>query len=185
MRTFLSTLLLFIISCSHSSDEVQVVNTLKNASELATTEFVITKIISSTKSNKVLGIRITADATFMANSEASVKTGIDLKEFGAKDIKIKGKRIEIQLPEVKILHFSYPPNKIEVIKKFSRRNYFNSFTIEERDALYREAEATIRQNLHAYGITETTENNTRKLFTHLLKKLGFKDIEISFRKSSS
>lgn len=183
MRYYLFSLLVLFVACQSKPDAAQVHSELQKSAELATTEFVLTKIISATKSNKVLGFRVTPDATFMASTEAKIKTGIDLSQLKAEHIRIEEKTVSVRLPAVKLLHFSYPPDKMEMIQEYTRKNYFNAFSIQEKTKLYQQAETDIKNHLQEYGFYEETEANTKQLLTHLLTSMGFEEVNVSFREA--
>lgn len=184
MRYCLLLYLALFVACQSEPDANQVHGVLQKSAELATTEFVLTKIISATKSNKVLGLRVTPDATFMASTEARIKTGIDLTQLKPKHVQVEEKTVRVKLPAVKLLHFSYPPDKMEMIQEYTRKNYFNAFSIQEKIKLYQQAETEIRNHLQEYGFYDEAEANTKQLFTHLLTSMGFERVEVSFQETA-
>ncbi len=171
---FLST------SCRQNPDRALVISKLKNSAKLATVEYVVTKIITTRDQNW-----LAKDAYFFAETEASIKAGIDLDKLTEEDIKIDGTRISIQLPPIEIINFSYPAEGFRVIEKYSDQAAvfkWNSINVATKDDLYRQGEADIRQNIDNLGIIKTAQKNTRTLLTPILRLSGFDEIYITFKK---
>ena len=174
----LSFLLFFITSCEQEPDRAVVVSKLKSSAKLATVEYVITKVVSA-KNEKLL-----SKTYFFAESEATVKAGIDLNKLREEDIIIEGKKINITLPEIEIISFSYPADAIKVIKGYtydSKVFTWNNFGLEERDELYRQAEQDIRNSIKDLGITKTAKKNTIKFLEPILRSVGYTEIYIQFK----
>ncbi len=178
-------IILFLISFTFSCQESHraiVVSKIKSASKLATVEFTLDKIVFATKDKRFLGIIRLNQAAFLAYTQATVKTGIDLNKLQEDDIKIEGKRITLNLPAVEVLNFSYPIEKYRVDESVKREKFLVKFNIEDYDDLYRKAEIDIRNNLKYLGLVKTTEEKTRLLMESLLKNLGYEEIYIDFKK---
>ncbi len=178
-------IIVLIIALSVSCKENQralVVSKIKSASKLATVEFTLDKIVFATKDKKFLGIIRLNQAAFLAYTQATVKTGIDLNKLKEEDIKIEGKRITLMLPAIEVLNFSYPVEKYRVDESVKRKKFLVKFNIEDYDDLFRQAEIDIRNNLKYLGLVKTTEEKTRLLMQGLLKNLGYNEIYIDFKK---
>lgn len=172
------TVLLF--SCK-KNERALVVGKIQNASDLATTEFVIDKIVFGTKTKKLALLKI-SEASFMAYSKARVKAGIDLSKIKEADIRIEDTKIHLELPPVEVINFSYPPSSFVEDSLISDPKVFlNKIDIRDQEEFFRLAELDIRENLRYMGIVRTTQNNTRQLFQILLSSLGYDEIYISFK----
>ena len=161
----------------------EVVNKLKSSAKLATVEYVVTKVISAKKERLIL-----KDVTFFAETEATIKAGIDLNKLREQDIVIVNKKINLTLPPIEIISFSYPAEGYKIIKKYSDSESllkWNSIGIEDRDALFRKGEEDIRANIDNLGITKTAEKKTIQFLTPILKSAGFDEIYIQFREDKS
>jgi hypothetical protein len=168
-------------SCSREPDRALVISKLKNSAKLATVEYIVTKVISAKDKNW-----FAKDAYFFAETEATIKAGIDLEKLKEDDVKITGKRISITLPPVEIINFSYPAEGFKVIEKYSDQESifkWNSIDVKEKDNLYRQGEADIRENIDDLGIIKTAQTNTRTLITKILAFSGFEEIYIEFKDS--
>lgn len=184
IATFSLAIILFsATSCSREPDRALVISKLKNSAKLATVEYVVTKIISAKDNNW-----FTKDAYFFAETEATIKAGIDLEKLKEDDVKITDNRISITLPAIEILNFSYPAEGYKVIKQYSDDPSifkWNSISVEQKDNLYRQGEKDIRENIKNLGIIKTAESNTRTLIKKVLSLSGFEEIYIDFKPENS
>lgn len=174
-------LLIFNSSCNRNPDRALVISKLKNSAKLASVEYVVSKVITTHDQNW-----LAKDAYFFAETQASIKAGIDLDKLQEEDIKIDGTRISILLPPIEIINFSYPAEGFKVIKKYTDQAAifkWNTINVASKDDLYRQGEADIRESIDDLGIVKTAQKNTRLLLTSILRLSGFDEIYISFKKS--
>ncbi|MBC8489886.1 MAG: DUF4230 domain-containing protein, partial [Bacteroidetes bacterium] len=174
-------ILIIAFSCKQN-DRAIVVSRIKAASKLATVEFTVDKVVFATKDKKFLGIIRLNQAAFLAYTQAYIKTGIDLYKLKPEDVEIDGKMINLLLPAVEVINFSYPVEKYRVDKSVKSKKFLVKFKIEDYDDLFRQAEIDIRNNLKYLGMVKTTEDKTRLLMESLLKNLGYNEIYIDFKK---
>lgn len=173
--------LLFFSSCKKEEKRYLVVSKIKSAAKLATTETIVDKVVFGSQERRFLGFVRLNEARFVAASQAIVKAGIDLEKLRADDIKIEDKRIEINLPSVEVLNFSYPFTLFEIDNAITDNAFLNKIDIEDHEYFYQQAELDIRRNLQHLGIRQTTEQKTRLMMTGLLKNLGYEEIYLTFR----
>lgn len=170
-----------VFSSCKKNERALVVGKIQNASDLATTEFVIDKIVFGTKTKKLALLKI-SEASFMAYSQAKVKAGIDLSKIREADIRIEGTKIHLELPPIEVINFSYPPASFVEDSLISDPKVFlNKINIRDQEEFFRLAELDIRENLRYIGIVRTTQNHTRQLFHVLLGSLGYEEIYITFK----
>lgn len=170
-----------LFSSCKKNERALVVGKIQNASDLATTEFVIDKIVFGTKTKKLALLKI-SEASFMAYSQAKVKAGIDLSKIKEADIRIEGTKIHLELPPIEVINFSYPPASFVEDSLISDPKVFlNKINIRDQEEFFRLAELDIRENLRFIGIVRTTQNHTRQLFQVLLGSLGYEEIYITFK----
>lgn len=181
-KSFIFILMIFILfsSCKEEKRAI-VVSKIKQASKLATTEFTIDKTIFATRDKKLLGLIKINQAAFLAYTQATVKTGINLDNLQPSDIEINGKMIRLQLPHVEVINFSYPVEKYKIDYEVSNTPFLNKFSVEDYDRFFQQAEIDIRNNLKYLGLVKTTEDKTRQMIEILLKNLGFTEIYIHFK----
>jgi hypothetical protein len=173
--------ILMLAGC-HQDERGLVVGKLQRASDLATTEFTVDKIVHGTKTKKIAWFIKLSEARFLAYSQAKIKAGIDLSDIAEEDVQIEGKKITLQLPPIKIINFSYPPSSFQEDTLVSDPSAFlNSISVADQETFFREAELDIRNNLEYMGIVETTQNHCQTMLYQLLRSLGYEEIYISFR----
>lgn len=184
-RSYLPLLLILILfSCKKEDERGLVVGKIQKASDLATTEFTIDKLVHGTKTKKAWFFTL-QEARFLAYSQAKVKTGIDLGKLTIDDIEIRNDIINVTLPPIRVINFSYPPESFHLDSLISDPNQFmNRISVQEQEVFFRQAELDIRNNLKYIGIVETTQQNTRTLLTRLLGSLGYNEIHINFSSDS-
>src|SRR6478609_5664674 len=173
-------LLCILTSCKNNERSI-VVSKIKQSAKLATTETVIDKIVFGTSERKLLGIIHLNTARFAASSQAIIKTGIDLNKLEPSDITITNGRIELRLPTVEVINFSYPFSRFKIDESITEDKFLNSIDIYDQENFYRLAELDIRNNLKYTGIRQATEQKTPLLREGLLKNLGYQEIYITFR----
>lgn len=185
-RNILFSLVILLCFSSCKKDRrAFVVGKIHAASKLATTEFTIDKMVHGTKSKKLLWLVKLNEARFLAYSQAIVKTGIDLNKINPKDVEITKNKIELKLPSVEVINFSYPPNKFRLEKEVTdTKKFLNKISLEDQEAYFRQAELDIRNNLEYMGVVRTTQEHTRSMLSGLLKSLGYREIYIRFSSDS-
>ena len=173
---------LAVFSCKNKEDERYiVVSKIKSVAKLATTETIIDKVVLGTQEKKLLGVIKLNTSYFAANTKATLLSGIDLNDLKPEDIKISDKRIEVTLPHVQVLNFSYPFSEYKIDSSITRNAFLNKMDVLDHEKFYMMAELDIRNNLQYTGIKTSTENNTRILIEGLLKNLEYEEIYISFK----
>ncbi len=182
-KILLSFILILVFSgCNKDKERYLVISKIQTASKLATTETTLDKIIFGTQERRFLRIIHLNETRFVAYSQATVKSGIDLTKLTPQDVKITGERIEVMLPAVEVLDFSYPFSTFQIDSNVTdTKAFLNKLTIKDYEDFYMQAELDIRNNLAYMGIKEATEQKTRILLTGLLKNLGYEEIYISFK----
>lgn len=182
LKLFIFFLCCISLSACGRDNRGIVVGKIQKASKLATTEFTIDKLVHGTKTKKIAWFFKLNEASFLAYSQAKVKTGINLKKLKREDIFIEGTTIEVTLPTIEVLNFSYPPEKFRMDKRISEpKKFLNSISLEDQEQFFREAEMDIRKSLKYMGIVETTQDKTRALLMGLLRSLGYEEIHIGFK----
>jgi hypothetical protein len=177
---YISLLVLLAASCKNDKRYL-VVSKIRQAAKLATTETTIDKVVFGTSDKRLLGIIRLNQARFVAYSTAFIKSGIDLNKVKPEDIKITDKMIQIELPHVEVINFSYPFKHFRIDEAITENAFLNKIDIFDQENFYRLAELDIRNNLKYTGLKEATEQKTRLLLEVLLKNLGYEEIYITFK----
>ncbi len=158
-----------------------VVSKIMSTAKLATTETIIDKTVVGIKERRLVRLVKVGQSEFVAYSQATVLTGIDLTLLGPDDIKISQHAIEVILPPIQVLDFQYPFDSFRIDYDLSNQRFLSEIDIIDQENFYRQAELDIRKNLDKMGIIEVTETKTRQLMTSLLKNLGYEEIYITFK----
>ena len=162
-------------------DKKEVLGKIRQAANLASVEYVLTKVIISKKGSTLFGMQMGDDATFMAKTKATITAGINLSDLTNQDIEISDKTIHIEFPKVKMLNFSYPSEDFKTINEYTNKSFWNEIAINEKDDLFRQAEIDIKKSVEKLDIYRTGEANIRKLLTPILQSSGFETVIISFK----
>jgi hypothetical protein len=151
---------------------------LRELSELATTEYTVTKIVRASDDKTWYKF---GDRKILISCEANIKAGIDLSKIEPSDISISGKKITLQLPQAQLISVSIPPDKISVDHE-EVGLFRSSFTTAERDALLAQAERQIRNSIDSLGVLQTAAANASLFISNFLRKSGYESIEIRYDK---
>ena len=168
------------VSC-HKPDGGLVVSKIQKASKLATAEFTLNKAVVATKGKTFLWVIELNEAIFVAKTQAIIKAGIDLEKLKKNDVEIDGTKIRIALPNVEILNFSYPIEKVVIDESITENAFMNKFSIKDYDNILEDAELQIRALIPFLGIEDATKQKTRVLLETLLRSLGYTEIYLEFK----
>ena len=173
---WLTAILALTLSCNNKIPAEQEVLALKEMNDLATVEYVVTKII---KTNDDKTWYKFGDRKILMSCQASVKAGIDFSLIDADHIKINGEEISVELPRAKMLSINMKPEDINV--EYEEVGFLRqSFSQAEKDHLLRQGENSIKSSVASLGVIETAETNAAAFVTQFLKKLGYKKISVTF-----
>lgn len=182
-------LLILILSFSvllagcKDKDRHLVISKIKSTAKLATTETIIDKVVVGQKERRMFGLVKVSNAEFVAYTQATVKTGIDLTKLQKDDVKIERGIIEINLPPIEVLDFIYSFEDYKIDSILSDNDILNKIDVIDQEDFFRRSEMDIRKHLKYMGITEQTKENTRKMMEGMLKNLGYEEIYITFTES--
>jgi len=170
---------LTISSCSDKRGLV--VGKIQKASKLATTEFKVDKLVFGVKDKRILWLVKLNQAQFVAKSQATIKTGINLEKVQEEDIRINGSRISLTLPNVEVINFSYPAESFEKVDMLSNKAFSTKINLEDQEQFFRDAELDIRNSLKYMDMVATTEQKTRTMMEAMLRNIGYDEIYIDFK----
>ena len=175
--------ILIVLSLLYSCDNKRalVVGKIQKASKLATTEFTIDKLVFGVKNKRILWAIKLNEAQFLARSKAIVKTGINLEKIKEEDIKINGKKINLMLPSVEVINFSYPAECFSKIDLLTSNAFSTKINLKDQEGFFRQAEIDIRNSLQYMDIVETTQQKTRIMLRSMLQNIGYDEIYIDFK----
>jgi len=153
-----------------------IVVAMQQMQELATAEYVITKVVKASDNQTWYKI---GDRKILITCEARVKAGIDFSAMDTRYVSIKEKTISIQLPPPKIISVNIPPEKIQVAYQ-DIGSFRSNFSVAEQNQLMKQAEKQVLAKSSQLGILEEAKTNTRIWLTGYLSSLGFEQIDIQF-----
>lgn len=178
---FMIILLCFSLSairCSSKKEtsKMQQVLGLQKMSDLATAEYVVTKIIKASDDKTWYKI---GDRKILMTCKASLTAGIDLSKLTENDIHIDGENITITLPHAKLLYLNIKPEDIRTAYQ-DISAFRDNFSSQEKNELAAQAEKQIKESAASLGIFVTAETNATLFINNFLQKEGFKNIRINF-----
>jgi hypothetical protein len=154
---------------------------LKKMSDLATAEYIVTKIIKASDNKTWYKV---GDRKILMSCKASLVAGIDLSQLTENDININEESITLTLPHAKLLYINIKPEDIKTV--FKEVSLFrNNFSSREKDQLAAQAEKQIKQSVDSLGILVTAETNAALFINEFLQKEGFKNININFSRAKN
>ena len=170
-------LILILAGCKPSGPSPSgIVAAMQQMQELATAEYVITKVVKASDDQTWYKI---GDRKILITCEAKVKAGIDFSAMDTRYVSVKEKSISIQLPPPKIISVNIPHEKIKVAYQ-EIGTFRSSFSVAEQNALMLQAEKQVLAKSSQLGILEEAKANTKIWLTGYLSKLGFEQIDIQF-----
>ncbi|MEO7316187.1 MAG: DUF4230 domain-containing protein [Ginsengibacter sp.] len=174
---------LIVTGCNSDSkkvDKKQQVMSLQNMSDLATAEYVVTKIIKASDDKTWYKA---GDRKILMSCKASIVAGIDLSKLSEDDISIDGDNITINLPRAKLLYMNIKPEDIKTAYE-DVSMFRTKFTSQEKNELAVQAENQIKESVQSLGVLTTAETNASIFIDNFLKNLGYKNINIHFSTST-
>lgn len=157
-------------------DKMQQVLGLQKMSDLATAEYVVTKIIKASDDKTWYKF---GDRKILMTSKASLVAGIDLSKLTEKDVSIDGENISIVLPHASLLYININPEDIKTAYE-DVSPWRDNFTSQEKNQLATQAENQIKGSVETLGILVTAETNASIFINNFLQSLGYKNIKINF-----
>lgn len=155
---------------------------MEDMSQIGTVEYTITKLIIA-NDNSLFKF---GDRKIVFSCKATMKAGIDLKDFSKEDVEItnNGKNVTLNLPYPKVLAFNMPADqvKLEYSKVSGMRDGYNT---EERNELLKQGEAAILSDASTIGIIEDAKKNATDFFTMLLAHCQFENINVCFKDTTT
>ena len=156
--------------------EIEAITAMK---QLSLVEYRVSKIIKADDEGAWYKI---GERKILLSCTAYLKAGIDLATFGPDDVDVDwtGKRVSVTIPHATLLSLDMPASEIR--QEYDHVTMLRqSFTAEERNALLRQGEKQIRDNVPSLGILEKADENARRFFESVFQKMGFESVEVTFR----
>ncbi|MBC7887030.1 MAG: DUF4230 domain-containing protein [Ferruginibacter sp.] len=177
---FLLLTLLFF-SCNKKDRQLQQILALQQMNDLATVEYVITKIIRANDNKTWYKF---GDRKILMSCKATLIAGIDLVSITREQVMIEKRNIQLSLPHAKLISISIKPEDIAV--EYQELDMLRQpFSAEERNELAILAENQLKTSIAELGILQTAETNATLFVSNFLTRLGYKKININFDQSKS
>jgi len=161
--------------------KMQLLHQIQGASQLATVEYVLSKVVIGKKEQKLLGYAV-SEADYLAEAEARVKAGIDLSKITEQNVQVSGNFIHLTLPPVEIVNFSFPSGEIKVNEDYTEDGWLAIIEASDVERFFQEAELSVRKDIQRMGFEEAAQEKTRKFLEKFLYTAGYDSIQIDFEK---
>ena len=185
MKNILQILLLAIlcVSCNPKGKMVEeALDRLEDVAQIGTVEYTITKLIIA-NDNSLFKF---GDRKIVFSCRATMKAGIDLKDFekGDVDISNSGKEVTLNLPYPKVLAFNMPADEVKL--EYSKvSGLLDAYNTQERNDLLKQGEAAILADAANIGIIEDAKKNATDFFTMLLANCKFEKVNVCFKDTTT
>ena len=151
--------------------------------EFSTVEYTFNKVIKASDDQTWYKM---GDRKIVFTAKATVKAGLRLDNFSAKDVIIdaRNKAITVNLPQPEILSISMRPEDIREVwhhSSFLRQN----FSAEEKEDLFRQGLDDIKKDIPNTGILDDARNNAALDMTNFFKQLGYEKVTINFKENQN
>lgn len=161
--------------------KMQLLHQIQGASQLATVEYVLSKVVIGKKEQKLLGYAV-SEADYLAEAEARVKAGIDLSKITEKNVQISDNFIHLTLPPVEIINFSFPSGEVKVNEDYTEDGWLAIIEASDVERFFQEAELSVRKDIERMGFEEAAQEKTRKFLEKFLFTAGYDSVQIDFEK---
>lgn len=166
-----------LISCqSKISPRPVTVLGLKELSDLATTEYIVTKIIKTNDNKTWFKI---GDRKILMSCKASIIAGIDFSLINQNDVVTNNNSIKMYLPHAKLISINIKPEDIKTEYE-DISSFRSSFSESEKNDLAIQGQNNIKNSVDSLGVLKTAEVNATLFLSSYLQKLGYTNIAITF-----
>jgi hypothetical protein len=175
-KRYFSALFLFLIISLHCGRQNPGISEMAELCELATVEYKLTKIVMST------GSSFWGTKKILFQVYATIKAGIDMKDFSDRDISVSNDSITVHLPKAKIVGMTIKPEDI-VLKYHEQTGIAFRFDEKEINEILRIGESEIRKTIESNtDLLKTAGENARLFIETLLNGMNLgKKIIVVFR----
>jgi hypothetical protein len=149
---------------------------LREMSELATVEYTLSKVVKASDNGTWFKV---GRRKIALSIQAYVKAGIDLGAIKDEQVLVENNKIVIQLPHARLITLNIPPEEIK--EEVEETGFFrDGFKNDEKENLLAQAEQSIRKSVDSLGILKTAEDNAVNFIGNFLKRLGYKEVLVTF-----
>jgi len=155
-------------------DQPTVVRQIQQLQRLETVQFSMDKIISGEHENPYLPKFLAGDRLLLV-VHGEVIAGVDLSQFQAQDVSLRGRTISLRLPKSKVLITRIDNSKTRVYSRDT--GLFSSPDPNLESQVRQEAERELQEAALQANILKTADDNARTTISALLRSLGFTNVE--------
>jgi Protein of unknown function (DUF4230) len=169
---------LFLLGCTAkiSDRERKEIFAFREMGDLTTVEYTLSKVVKATDHGTWFKL---GQRKIIMSVVAYAKAGIDMESIKEENIFLKNGAITIQLPHAKLISLNIPPEEIK--EELTETGFWrDGFKTEEKNNLLIQAEQSVRKSIDSLGILAKAEENARFLITNYVKRLGYKEVAITF-----
>lgn len=166
--------------CGPSAEDLLQANIkqMTNLAEMGSVEYTVKKIV---KANDVGEWFKIGDRKILFSVTAYLKAGVNLDSLKTDAISIDRAKnsVSLTLPHATLLSMNMPANEIKF--EYEELGYFrSSFSAEERNALLKQGEEDIVNDVPNLGIIADAEKNVSDFFSSMLSQMGYEEVTIKF-----
>lgn len=185
MRKYLFYAFCFILlfsGCQSSKREnISEVLSLKEMSELATSQYVVSKIIKASDDQTWYK---PGNRKIIMTCKATLTAGIDLSKLTKENISFDENSVTVKLPRAHLISLDIKPDNVRTA--YEDISMFRSkFSTQEKNMLAADAEKQIRASVDSLGILTTAETNATLFISNYLKLRGFETVNINFENTGT
>lgn len=163
-------------ACAKKPELKEKALSIKALSELATVEYVVTKVI---KANDNKTWFKPGHRKILMSCKAYITAGIDLSKIKDEQVSVDGKTVHIVLPHAELIALNIKPEDVKV--EYEAVSPFrSSFSTQEKNEMASQGEKNIRNSIDSLGVLRTAEVNANLVVTNFLNRLGFDKVIISY-----
>lgn len=138
---------------------------LTDIRELATVTYAYTNMGQFENSNDFYGMKIPfTKKSFLLTYDGVIKAGVDL---GSAEVKVKGNKVTITLPETKILSHQILKDSVEVFDE--KDSIFNPFTIQDFTSFQKDQEQAMERKAQERGLLEEAQKRAVSSIRQMLE----------------
>jgi hypothetical protein len=172
--SFALALTLALFSCDDAPVNETEIYEVRRIGTLSTTEYTVGKIVKLDDRGEWYKW---GQRKILMSCKARIKAGVNLSNIKDKDITVRGKRIEIQLPPPEIVSFEMNPDEVKTEMQ-DISGLRADFSQSEKNRIMRLGEKSIRKDLQQLNILRDAETNAIAFLTDFYRQLGFEEIII-------
>ncbi len=181
MKKLLFIILLFKLpfGCAVQEEDPKLsIMQLRTMADMATVEFVVSKIVKVSKDNTWYTY---GDRKILMSVTATIKAGVSMEYLSEENLRVEGRQVRLELPPAKVISLHIDPESIR--EEYVYTGFFrDSFTNEERYDLLTQAEKDIKNQVKEMEVIKAAEIHAILFFESWLRFMGFENPVVVIQK---